>query len=185
MLKLGSTLEILPEKVEIDDYVPLVVMWGTSSEIEPKDYLEIEPKIYWSLASKETLLEIGIDVISQCIRVVKLVLTGEYYESESGISPDIPSQTGLPVFDISDWDKSHYLTDYSFRDEGSFDLYVGKANICIFFSKNELKYQIISGRTRFGFDKHNFLCALEIDDLIAEEMEKLVGTLEYQRISST
>jgi hypothetical protein len=185
MLKLCSKLEVLPEKVEIDDYLPLVIMWGTSNEIEPKDYLEVEPKLYWSLASKETLLEVGMDTTSQCIQIVKLVLTGKYCESESGINSDIPSQTGLPTFDISDWDKSHYLTDYSFRDEGSFDLHVGKTKICIFLSKNEAKHQVISGRTRFGFDEHNFLCALEVDDLLAEEMEKLVGTLEYQRISST
>jgi hypothetical protein len=61
MLKLDSTLEILPEKVEIDDYVPLVIMWGTSNEVETEDYLEVEPKLYWGFTSKETLLEVGIE----------------------------------------------------------------------------------------------------------------------------
>jgi hypothetical protein len=184
MLKLDSTLEILPEKVEIDDYVPLVIMWGTSNEVETEDYLEVEPKLYWGFTSKETLLEVGIDTASHCIQVVKLVLTGKYSSSESRISTDIPSQTGLPVFDISSWDKKHYLTDHYFREEGSFNLHVGKKRICIFLSNNATKKQIVSGRTRFGFDENNFLCVLEVDNLSAKEMENLIGTLEYQRMSS-
>jgi hypothetical protein len=183
MLKILSMFDQpLTEKIEIGEYNPITILWGTSIEAE-RGYLS-DLHQYWSMESPNTLVEIGLDIETHSIRIVKIPLTMRFNKSEINIDCQKVSEAGLPICDTSAWASSDFLTNYYYKEEGFFDVFVGKDNVRLIFSERRIDRQITADKVWFGMDDNDFLCAIGIDRLVEEEIEKLIGTLEYQRISA-
>lgn len=159
------------EKIELDDYIPLVIRWGEQ---------DFYPKLYWSIADESSLLEIVIDAQTQVIRSVKVTLARKYiHPSEIHIDTSLSYHSGVPICNTDFSSNAEFREGY-FREKGTFELHIGKNHAGIIFSDNSLAFQIVSGRVRFGLDKNNYLCMMEIVDFTDEDMAQLTETLKYQ-----
>ena len=74
MLEFVDVCDSPSEKVELDYYVPLTIRWGDQEYFEHKNFLMMEPKLYWSLGDNKSLLEVGIDPPLKIIRFFKVVI---------------------------------------------------------------------------------------------------------------
>jgi hypothetical protein len=181
MLKIIGVLELLPESVEIDFYVPIKIRWGNDEDNEL-------PHLFWSIAGNDgyCLLEVGMNLENKAIEVITVVLPGKQIIQDSNVHLDtlLPSKSGIPVCSTDDWPLSGYSRDLYFREISDFEFHVGKNNICIVFIpiQNTVS-QIVSGRTRFGLDKNNYLTMVEITKLSDENMKLLKESEEHRQSS--
>lgn len=182
MLKCVDVSEIIPESIELDDYVPLIITWGEPDYLDPSNLMRLAPKLYWSIGDKFSLLEIGIDSEIRIIRVIKVVLAGRVtiQPSEFNINASLPARTGMPICQIDDSSSSIELTNGYYRENGTFKLHVGSNHLCVIFSDLEVVSKIVCGRVRFGLDLNNYLCMLEVVAFNGEEISQLTETLRYQ-----
>jgi hypothetical protein len=181
MLQLIDVSEPIPARVELDDYLPLIVRWGDSNE-----NLMALPNLYWGIGNRYSLLEIGIEPELNVIRVVKVVNAGQFiiYDSQVQIDSKIPAQLGLPICNTADWSLSPNFTNRFFREDGTFELHIGKNHVCVVFSPDQVISQLVSGRVRFGLDQNNYLCMLEVGEFSDQEMARLIDTLKHQQSSA-
>ncbi len=182
MLQIINISDEIPETIELDDYLPIIVRWGNQDL-----NLFSRPRLYWSILGEYELFEIGMDANTQVITVMKIVNIGKNtvkYNSNLGISPTIASSYGVPIFNIADWSSSpNFFNENYFREQGSFEIHVNNNHIYIIFSFQDVISQIVSGRIRFGLNTNNYLCALQIDNLSPEEMVGFLGTLKFMESS--
>jgi hypothetical protein len=181
MLKIIDVLELLPESIAIDFYVPITIRWGDSEDNE-------FPHLFWSIAGSEgySILEVGMNLENKAIEIITVVLPGKQVIQDSEVHLNIllPSRSGIPVCSTDDWPLSGYSRDLYFRETADFEFHIGKNNICVVFApiQNAVS-QIVSGRTRFGLDQNNYLTILEIAELSDEDMRLLKESEEHRKSS--
>lgn len=183
MLKIVDVSEQLPEIMEFDDYIPLIIRWGEPDYLDPKNLMMQVPKLYWSISNQYLLLEIGIDSQIRIIREIKVVLAGRVtiQPSESHINVNLPARSGMPICQIDGDSSSIELTNGYYRENRTFELHIGSNHLCVIFSNLEVVSQIVCGRVRFGLDVNNYLCMVEVSGFSGEEIAQLTETLKYQR----
>jgi hypothetical protein len=178
MLKIIDVLELMPESIEIDLYIPITIRWGERES----------PHLFWSVAGLDgySILEVGMNIETRAIRLFKVVLPGKQVIQDSEVHLDIllPSRSGTPVCSTDDWPLSGYSGDLYFRETADFEFHIGKNNICIVFApiQNTIS-QIVSGKTRFGLDQNSCLTMLEITELSNEDMSLLKESEEHRKSS--
>ena len=182
MLKIVNISEILPEIMELDDYIPIIIRWGEADYLNPRNLMMLTPKFYWSISDEFSLIEIGIDSENRIIRVIKVVLAGRVtiQSSEFHINPSLLAQSGMPICQIDEQSSSIELTSGYYRENGTFELHIGSNHLCVIFSNLEVVSQIVCGRVRFGLDLNNYFCVLEVVGFSSEEIAQLTKTLKYQ-----
>lgn len=171
MLKILKVLTSSKSIVEVDEYVPLTILF------EPKDS---SATIYWRGGDgKFTLVEIGLSKNTGAVNSV--TLTSVSSESVHSVlrSPEIGGDwiEGMPAFDTSCWSEdgdfsSRFIDDFN----GEFRFIVGDNNVSLNFGRaDSIARYVGSGDVFFGVSSEGVLLSLELMRLDDQKMSVLKG----------
>lgn len=169
MLRLKDVEACKSPIIEIDEYVPLTIEFGSQS---------ISP-LYWRGGDGSlSLIEIGLCEDSGAINSATLtsIAPACVLKTTEPLNSTLPEIEGIVVFDISDW--SRYTNAYSdkFKDDfgSSFDLIIGDSYAVIVLAKdNKPARYVKNGQIRIGISPTGDFSTLEIMELTPNQIELL------------
>ena len=168
MLKLLKVDQVVKEKIKVDDYIPIKVVWKELEEYP-------EPIINWRTGEIDnSFFEIGLSEATGMIRSLTLVSLKEISYSPIQNCTNIKEEEGTPVFYIKD-KKNDYVID----DFGMLKVQFYNGQLDIIFSDNNVKKRIISGRIYFYTDNDMNLCKISICSLTDQEKAQVEDTLNF------
>jgi hypothetical protein len=168
MLKINSIGECEGNVVEVDEYVPLTVRFGSGRDASP---------LYWRAGNgKDSLLEVGLSastgkIVSLTVVTIPFVAL-QHYECLVGSGA---FDVGVPVFCVGGWASggsysNRFLDDFSV----GFDLFVGTDRACIVFDVQQDIVQLIrNGSASFGVSSRGELLSIEVSCLDVDKMALL------------
>ena len=176
MLTLREVIEVVPESIEMDVYVPLRVKWRTN---------ELYRRFFWSTGiGNSSLLEIGIDSFSGIIRSITLTYATEFIVSSDDVG-QVHFIEGTPVFDKSIWgpvyelEHAQYYKDYAY--EFTTKLSPNKLSIILHDFDSINNMVVKSGRCLFFFNDEKILYKFEVVDLSRCEYKILLDYSNYKK----
>ncbi|WP_336355521.1 hypothetical protein [Pseudomonas granadensis] len=168
MMRLNSILECEGTIVEIDEYVPLIVRFGSSRDSLP---------LYWRAGNgKTSLLEIGLNRYTGQIINVTVVAAGSVkMEGWKARVDGFILDVGIPAFKLERWGaggsySDNYIDDFSVE----FELVVGVDEACILLGKRQDIDRVVeNGCVSFGFSSSGELLSILISCLRPNEVALL------------
>lgn len=178
MLKLSGISESLPELLDMDDYVPLQINWGTQM---------LYPRAHWMLSNTKSILDIALDPKTRLIRSLTVTLVeNRICNSKIRMPSGLPCKTGTPMFQKDDWPSSDmykeiddWPDDRILDEQGTFYVYLGDSHIFVkLFPDKQPSWVLASGRVCFVLDQEDCLCSFEVKDLEPEEVAQIKVALK-------
>jgi hypothetical protein len=168
MLKVIDVLDVKSELLELSGYT-LCMRWNN---LYPHGH------VFWRTGNfRSSLIEIGVNAENHSIEVFKIVnIQKEWVFAEEIADFDAPQlqhQTGLPVCDWFSFQPSPSTLD----EPGIFNLFIGSSHLTITLKNSpQLNKVLTAQRARFGIDSENYLAAVQIVDLLPDEIVTLKST---------
>ncbi|MHB2138635.1 hypothetical protein ACX64L_11885 [Pseudomonas monsensis] len=168
MLKINDIGECEGNVVEVDEYVPLTVRFGSGRDASP---------LYWRAGNgKDSLLEVGLSASTGKIISVTVVtipsVALQYYECQM---KSCAFDVGVPLFCVDGWASresysNRFLDDFSV----GFDLFVDADRACIVFDVQQEIVQLVrNGSVSFGVSSRDELLSIEVSCLDVDKMDLL------------
>ncbi len=168
MLNVTKVSNSVSEKIEVDQYIPIKIVWG-------KYNIFSEETLYWRTGDfKKSLIEIGIASRSGVIRSLTVVHSDKINFNKDKINwPELVSD-GTPMFNVQSWPHNGRKDE-----DGLLELCCNGNTLDIIFSKEMITHKIVSGRICFGLNVDANLCVVSVTELHKDEELQIRDTLQF------
>lgn len=171
MLTITGRAESPRATLELDPHVPFILSIGNAPG-------QGESLIWYCEPDNRSVFEVWLDGKTGALHRVALVAINPKRVSRIDVSddgPSVPTSGRVPVGDIAEWRDPKVVRNLDqITESDPFTLVIGVNFISIRFGQgDEPKEWIVGQRSRFGVDKSNHLCRVDLIGMTPQDIASI------------